>query len=83
LYKSRCNNGGPMHITVGSAGAHLDDSYIYANGWTKKVILGEYGYGRITVHNASALRFEFVKAGDVNDTTSGEVHDDVWIVRHR
>jgi hypothetical protein len=83
LYRSRCNNGGPMHITVGSAGAHLDDTFVYANGWTKKVIMGEYGYGRITIRDATALHFEFVKAGDANDTTAGQVHDDVWIIRRR
>jgi len=83
LYRSRCRRGGPMHITVGSAGAHLDETGLYWNGWTEKFIQQEYGYGRITVKNATALHFEFVKAGSENDTTAGEVHDDVWIFRDR
>ena len=72
-----------MHITVGSAGAILSLAEPYSNSWTDKLILGEYGYGRITVANASALLFEFVKAGDSNDTTAGEVHDQAWILRER
>ena len=83
LYRSRCHRGGPMHITVGSAGAHLDETGLYWNGWTEKFIQQQYGYGRITVQNATALHFEFVKAGSENDTTAGEVHDDVWIFRDR
>jgi hypothetical protein len=83
LYRSRCNSGGPMHITVGTAGARLDDTTVYANGWTRRVVMGEYGYGRITVRDANALRFEFVKAGGANDTTAGQVRDEVWILRRR
>lgn len=83
LYGSRCNKGGPIHITVGTAGAALADRDLYSNHWTAKHIKQEYGYGRITVANATALRFQFVKAGDINDTSAGEIHDDVWILRDR
>jgi len=83
LYNSRCNSGGPMHITIGSAGAELLMVDSYDNQWTDKLIRGEFGYGRVSVANASALLFEFVKAGPVNDTTAGDVHDQVWITRER
>lgn len=83
LYRSRCDNGGPTHITVGSAGAKLDEAWLYRNGWSAEFIRGEYGYGRITVANATALHFEFVRAGDQDDPEAGKVHDDVWIRRHR
>jgi hypothetical protein len=84
LYRSKCNNGGPLHITVGSAGASLDyGTSTYPQKWTAQSIYGEYGYGRITVANASTLHWEFVKAGSENDTTAGEIHDDVWIIRRR
>lgn len=83
LYRSKCNNGGPIHITVGSAGAKLDTANLYRNSWSAKLISGEYGYGRITVANASALLFEFVKAGHENETGAGDVHDAVWIQRQR
>jgi hypothetical protein len=81
LYRSKCHNGGPTHITVGSGGAVLDDTELFRNTWSAKFIKQEYGYGRITVMNGTALHFEFVKAGDQNDTTAGDVHDDVWIRR--
>ena len=83
LYRSQCHQGGPMHITVGSAGAHLDDTTVYESGWSERFIMGEYAYGRVTVANASAMHFELIKAGEVNDTSSGDVLDDVWIMRHR
>jgi hypothetical protein len=83
LYRSECNNGGPTHITVGTGGARLTDSYLFHNAWSAEFIKQEYGYGRVTVMNATALHFEFVKAGDQNDTTAGTVQDDVWIRRAR
>ena len=83
LYRSKCDNGGPMHITVGSAGAALDTPGLYWNRWTERYIKGNYGYGRVTIANASALHFEFVKAGAANDTSAGETMDDVWIMRDR
>jgi len=61
----------------------LDDFELYDNGWTAKYIKQEYGYGRISIANASALHFEFVKASAENDTSTGEVHDDVWLIRDR
>jgi hypothetical protein len=75
LYKNICNNGGLTHITVGSGGAELDSIGLFDQDWTESYIQG-YGYGRITVSNATALHFEFVSAED------GLVLDDTWI-RHQ
>ena len=72
-----------MHITVGSAGAVLTLVDTYPNMWTDKIIRGMFGYGRITVSNASSMLFEFVKAGDENDPSAGKVEDSVWIRRER
>ncbi|CAB9508594.1 Probable inactive purple acid phosphatase [Seminavis robusta] len=83
LHNAKCHNGGPIHLTIGSAGAAFLDTDLYSNSWTDKFIKNEFGYGRITVANATALHFEFVKAGDSDDKTAGEVHDEVWIVRER
>lgn len=79
LFQSQCNNGGPTHIMVGSAGAPLDDVGVYSNHWSVKNIQGVYGYGRITIANKTALQFEFVQAGPQDDQKSGEVLDEVWI----
>ena len=71
-------------MTIGTAGAHLDeaDIGIFVNSWTAKVLLSTYGYGRVTVHNATALHFEFVQAS-ANASETGNVLDDIWIVRDR
>jgi hypothetical protein len=61
----------------------LSDSTLYDNEWTEVFIKQDYGYGRITVANSTALLFQFVKAGDESDTTSGVVRDSVWIFRDR
>lgn len=84
LYHSTCHNGGPTHITVGSAGAHLDvNATLYEQDWTVTFLPLEFGYGRITVVNASAMHWEFVRAGADNDTESGAVLDETWILRDR
>lgn len=81
LYASRCGQrGAPLHITVGSAGAHLDTAELYDAPWTETYLKGVFGYGRMTVANASALYFEYVQT--VDETTT-QVLDDVWIVRDR
>jgi acid phosphatase type 7 len=83
LRNSKCHNGGPMHITIGSAGAEFTLSDMYPNSWTEKFVMGNYGYGRITVANATAMLFEYVKAGDEKDEKAGSVLDSVWIKRER
>jgi hypothetical protein len=74
-----------MHLTIGTAGAHLNDADIgiFTNSWTDNVIVQTYGYGRMSVQNASVLHFEFIKAGNGTDPTAGDVLDDVWIFRER
>ena len=81
LFHDQCNNGGPTHITVGTAGAQPDvPNGFYNNHWTANWFTGVFGYGRISIlKNATALHFEFVKAGAENDTMNGMVLDDVWL----
>ena len=69
-----------MHITIGSAGAPLDDYYdaTYNQTWTGKYLRGIFGYGKMNVVNDTALRFEFNSYKD-----DDEVLDEVWILRDR
>jgi len=83
LYQSKCHNGGPTHICVGTAGASFDSNMLYPQKWTEAFISKQWGYGRITVYNASTLHFEFVEAGANNDTNAGRIGDSVWIERDR
>ena len=72
LYKEKCNNGGLTHITVGTAGAELDDFPLLRRPWADYYV-AEWGYGKITVANATALKFEFIA-----DST-GKVKDSTWL----
>ena len=84
LYRSRCHNGGPIHITIGTAGAHLNEgmSLDRQPTWTDQIIFQTYGYGRVTVTNHTVIHFEFIKAGnEQNDVTAGTVLDEVYITR--
>ncbi|CAB9510615.1 Probable inactive purple acid phosphatase [Seminavis robusta] len=81
LYKNKCNNGGPLHITVGSAGARMENNTVFDTVWTKKYIPGVYGYGRVTVENATAMHFEFVQAGRNFEPWAGHVLDDAWLTK--
>lgn len=83
LFRSRCDNRGPIHITVGTAGASLDLAPFYKSSWSRKHIVNTFGYGRVTVMNSTAIHFEFVKAGPKDDPGSGKVLDQVWIRRNR
>ena len=73
-----------MYLTIGTAGAKVGNNIIFATDHrSQKTITGEYGYGRVTVYNASALHFEFVEAGPSDNSNPGQVLDDVWIRRKR
>jgi hypothetical protein len=77
LYKSKCNNGGLTHITVGTAGAGLDDGYLFPSGWTDR-FLKEWGYGKITVYNNTNLYWNFISS---HGQTQGKILDEVWITK--
>ena len=83
LFRSKCDNGGPTHLTIGTAGASLEVAPFYKSYWTRKHIVRQYGYGRVTVMNSTAMKFEFVKAGPKEDPEAGKILDRVWIKRDR
>ena len=74
LYKNKCDNGGLTHITIGTAGAQLDWAPLLRRSWGR-FYSAEWGYGRITVANSTALHFEFVSDKD------GSTRDSVWLRR--
>lgn len=79
LYRSKCNNGGLTHITIGTAGAKLDTGNVFTNHWTEKFIK-EWGYGKISVHNSSKIHFSFISSHGVN---KGKILDEVWISKDK
>ena len=74
LYRSKCGIGGTVHISVGTMGAGLNADPLYSNRWTETFI-EERGYGRATVHNSTALHWQFIANAD------GKALDDVWIYK--
>ncbi|TYZ63161.1 hypothetical protein PybrP1_002056 [[Pythium] brassicae (nom. inval.)] len=80
VYDEQCFHGeqpdvalAPVHIMVGSGGAKVDTEGYYGRDWSLAA-LREFGYGRVHVHNASHLQFEFVA-----NALAG-VKDAAWIV---
>lgn len=80
LYNGECDaSRGPIHITIGAAGAPLDNFYdaTYDQKWTSRYLRGVFGYGKMNVVNDTALRFEFISYNN------NEMLDEVWILRDR
>ena len=72
LYNSQCDNGGPIHITVGTAGAALDSDPLLKTNWVEKYLV-QWGYGRITSISDNQLLWEFVS------DTDGMINDRIMI----
>lgn len=73
VYRNQCSPKGTRHIVIGSAGIDLQDSIPqYDVEWSEHLELN-YGYGRVTVANRSALLWEFIRNFD------GSVADSVWM----
>ena len=81
LYQGVCDSNGPIHITIGAAGAQLDDFYAavttYDKAWTAFYLPGVYGYGKL-IGNETAMQFQFIRHGN-DDDGGGDVLDSVWI----
>ncbi|EDO30761.1 predicted protein, partial [Nematostella vectensis] len=76
VYRNKCTSGGPTHIIVGTAGfdVTLDPWPIPARSWSV-YHSSNYGYGRVTVANATAMLWEWV----INE--SDYVADRVWLYK--
>ncbi|TYZ64466.1 hypothetical protein PybrP1_001726 [[Pythium] brassicae (nom. inval.)] len=70
----------PMHILVGSAGADVDNIGYFDVPWRIVAELN-YGYGRVHVHNATHVEWEFVRNKTRAVTSSAWViSDHDWVV---
>eukprot|EP00730_Choanoeca_flexa_P015567 TRINITY_DN7178_c0_g1_i1.p1 TRINITY_DN7178_c0_g1~~TRINITY_DN7178_c0_g1_i1.p1 ORF type:complete len:681 (+),score=128.81 TRINITY_DN7178_c0_g1_i1:193-2235(+) len=71
VYRNKCQPPGeaPIHIVIGSAGATLDVDKLYGKNWSM-FFDNDYGYGRVTVANETAMHWEYVRTKDnmtIND----------------
>lgn len=64
----------PIHITVGNAGARIKDNLVHPQpAWSVHRAL-QFGYSRLTVHNATSLHFEHIGASKFTVLDSFWVH---------
>ncbi|KAK7104144.1 hypothetical protein V1264_018908 [Littorina saxatilis] len=73
------NPGAPVHIITGSAGCQEDhDKFINNTAPWSAFRSDDYGYTRMTVHNASHLYME-----QVSDDKGGKIMDSFWIKKDK
>ena len=74
VYKEECTEGAPTHIVVGTAGRSFDGEDYWPKIWSMYREIN-YGYGRVTVANSTALHWEWIRNKD------DVVADEVWIYK--
>jgi len=76
VYQEECTawGNGTTHITIGSAGASLDDVALYGKPWSL-YFDDDWGIGLITVANKTALHWEYIRNKDQ------KVVDERWIYK--
>lgn len=74
LYKGKCTEDGILHLIVGTAGKDVDADVWYDKDWSI-FRSNDYGYGRVTVSNYSAMLFEWIQ------NRSKKVVDSVWLLK--
>ncbi|EDO31661.1 predicted protein, partial [Nematostella vectensis] len=74
VYNQKCQAGATTHIIVGTAGWTLDPDRYWKMDWSMYHD-NEFGYGRITVHNSTAMYWEWVRNRD------NAVVDVVWLTK--
>ena len=65
----------PVYIDIGTGGAGFSTNIIVPQPEWACVVEFWHGFGRVTVHNASALHFQFINDLD------GAVADEAWVVK--
>ena len=74
VYNDRCTPGATVHIVVGTAGKDVDIEDYFHVDWSL-FHENDYGYGRLTQANRSALHWEWV------ENESGVVKDHLWLIK--
>merc|ERR1711957_1136018 len=79
IYKDKADPvKGIYHFTIGSAGCALDYVGLYDKDWVE-VFEKDYGFGRITIANSTAMHWEYIRNKDSH--THSTVVDETWIVK--
>lgn len=77
VYKDKHDEDkGIVHITIGNAGASVDSATLYDKDWND-VFDKNYGYGRITIVNSTAMHWEHVR--NKENHAAPVTVDELWI----
>jgi len=68
-----CTKGAPVHITIGSAGAALDNVPLYGFAWSE-FFDDDWGVGRVSIANSSCMKWQYVR-----NNPEQYVRDESWI----
>eukprot|EP00054_Salpingoeca_dolichothecata_P032630 m.266334 g.266334 ORF g.266334 m.266334 type:complete len:548 (+) comp30550_c0_seq1:67-1710(+) len=71
VINSKCDKKGPVHTTVGMAGAEFQPPFDNKPEWLVNRSY-EHGFSRLMVANATAMRMQFV-------TVHNEIEDEFWL----
>merc|ERR1719378_926000 len=63
VYRNKCVEDGITHVVVGTAGGFPEPWPWMHKEWSVKRFT-EFGFGRVTVYNQTAMLFEFVRNKD-------------------
>ena len=76
VYRGKCTayGQGTIHFTIGSAGYNVDQSTLLNKTWSMFED-NDYGIGKVTVANKTAMHVEYIR------NTDGVVADDVWVYK--
>lgn len=75
LYQSKCGIGGPVHIAVGTLGSNSNCRSFLQQSLDRKHLSKSEDSHVVTVHNATALHWQFFANVD------GKVLEDVWLYK--
>ena len=76
MYKKKCVEDGIMHVIIGNAGRSLDTHGYNKESWSVARVR-EYGFGRVTLANATSMLFEMIGNRHYNVRSSVWLHKEV------
>ncbi|XP_065649477.1 uncharacterized protein LOC100198144 [Hydra vulgaris] len=74
VYKNKCQDDGVTHLVIGSAGKSTDPDVWFSKEWSVYHI-NDYGYGKLTVVNSTAMYWEWIQ------NKSKKVMDSFWLTK--
>ena len=74
VYRNECTEDGIVHIVTGTAGRPIDFESFMDKPWLE-FSSEEFGYGRLSISNSTAMKYEFIRNKDM------KVLDSYWFIK--